>query len=424
MKTVTSHTKVITALLVVASLILLASASPASRSPRAGRRLFGNLFILGDSLSDVGNLPIAPITNMVDHEGLFSHDPRTGKDFYPPHREFDKCANRVRRVHTMIPDPQGALNNGYGWSEYLLQTVQATHMSPTLGIIPSMSLVHDECLAQVKEKGLEHLSINYAWASATSYGPCKSPSFKPFSGACNPDTVTEAWLANPEESDLDHIKVPPTSVQLDFLLRDIKNGLVKPQKDDLVVVWSGANDLISNFEKLEKGNLANKTEAVEAIVYEIAQQLVKDAVRILDEDSIPMNQLYLINMLNPNLTPEEEQFPGANIVGQQIAQFFNAQVQLHVAAYNVKHIGHKRIHLVSSFKFFSQMADDKHLFGKSFDSRGKPYPCTVPKSEQEKKDNCLGYITQYDGTHPTSFGHQQFSIKLLDYIEKHHNVWA
>eukprot|EP01135_Chromosphaera_perkinsii_P012378 Nk52_evm12s2650 gene=Nk52_evmTU12s2650 len=407
------------ALIVLVGILLVAGCFPVQAwpwpSPKSNR-LFNNLFVFGDSLSDIGNLSPSPFTNDVDKNGFFSVDPVTKHPFTEPTRKYSHCVNHIHKL------PTGTKNNGYGWSEYFMQIAQAKGVTPSTGIVPSMSLYHDKCKKQV-EKDVEHVSINYAWASATTYGPCKNASKYPFDGPCNPYTVYNAWKSNDVDAKLPNVKVPPVSVQHEFFMQDIATGKVKAQKDDLVVIWTGANDLMADFLNVTKAKFHYKVEAIESIAYTIADQMIKDAARFLDDTQHPINQVYVVNMFNPNIAPVESAFPGANILGLPVAVWFNNQVKFHINAYNLLHLGRKRIHLVDAFGIFNDMAKDKSLFGLSFNSKKKAVKCPVPKTNSEDRENCRGYLTQYDGTHPTAPAHQQFSAKVFDFVKAHHNVW-
>ena len=127
---------------------------------------FKNLILLGDSLTDTGNVLVAPLTNILDDNGFFSHNPSTGEPFKRPQHPLNE-----RCYPTILANKH---NNGAGWSEYFIDIAHQEGSTKQTSVVPSMFLhARKECQASYKKAGRNSVAVNYAWASAVTAGICR-----------------------------------------------------------------------------------------------------------------------------------------------------------------------------------------------------------------------------------------------------------
>eukprot|EP01135_Chromosphaera_perkinsii_P012379 Nk52_evm13s2650 gene=Nk52_evmTU13s2650 len=398
----------------VALVMAVACSTMATARPSHGH-MFNNLIILGDSLSDIGNILVAPLTNILEDDGFFSENPYTGKAFYRPKRLLGPvCYQTVM---------EGDFNNGAGWSEYFLQVASQQGATKQTSVMANMYFYKKECQAEIMKniKNFGSVSINYAWASAVTDGICRNYDKDPWNGVDCTDTkvITKNWLKTEAVGvkDLRKQYIPPVTSQMIYLQQDIQKKRVRPTGKDMYVIWSGANDLLANFRNITGFN-EQTLKALKEIFGEAATANVRNAKNLLNMEEAKTNTVYLINQFNPVTTPIVSTIPGGEQLGKLIGEEYDLTLRAEILKFNVRN-PLKKIYYVNAWDMFDDMrTEHPEYFTKAYDSLGMPVACPKPTTEEERLQNCKGYQFQYDGEHPTSTTHQLFAVKMFDFVSK------
>eukprot|EP01135_Chromosphaera_perkinsii_P010972 Nk52_evm6s2309 gene=Nk52_evmTU6s2309 len=417
-------------LLSTAVALLLVSGSMARPSRNSFH--FDSLFVFGDSLSDIGNVLNAPITNELLDDGFFSTNPYTGKAFTRPNRDYGpQCYQKLMENRN---------NNGAGWSEYFIQIAKEQGSTDCTSVLPSMYVHLKECVDDIKQQAKAgnkfQVSMNYAWASAVTVGPLRNY-HKDYEGDINPfdlKGITQKWREGEKKgvSARDWVDIPPVATQMDFFKQDVENKIVKTTGNDVFFLWSGANDLLSNFNNVTQGGITT-FKALQELLGFVAADDVGNARRLLVDmhDVAKANVAFVVDMYNPLLMEAVYKKTGAPQVAPAIDTIFNTELQFHALAFNSDPknflFGEKKhIEIISSKKIYKELLEEdkqrpegEKLFNKYLDKDNKPLPCPRPTTEKERLENCKGYLFQYDGEHPTSQTQQLISAKIYKHIKNY-----
>eukprot|EP01135_Chromosphaera_perkinsii_P010969 Nk52_evm3s2309 gene=Nk52_evmTU3s2309 len=415
-------------LLSTAVALLLVSGSMARPSRNSFH--FDSLFVFGDSLSDIGNVLNAPITNELLDDGFFSTNPYTGKAFTRPNRDYGpQCYQKLMENRN---------NNGAGWSEYFIQIAKEQGSTDCTSVLPSMYVHLKECVDDIKQQAKAgnkfQVSMNYAWASAVSRGPLRDYN-KVIKTDLAPNDlkgITMKWLEgeNRGESARDWVDIPPVSTQMQFFEDNVKNKIVKTTGNDIFVLWSGGNDLLDGISKLVKGGEAT-IEGLFRLFDFAARDTVANAAELLDNmyDVAKTDVAFVVDVPSPLLMPYIYSMGNLRNIMPAIDLAFRYGIKWRVNAYNMKQyvLGEKkRIEFISARTFYDELIEEdkqrpegEKMFNKAFDKDNKPMPCPRPTTEKERLENCKGYLFEYDGTHPTSQTHQLISAKIYKHIKNY-----
>ena len=321
------------------------------------------------------------------------------------------------------------MNNGYGWVEYLLTLSKDSRLvHKDASLVGNMRrFFHKPC--REATDSVPFVSINYAWSGATSRGPCVNDGALPLPDVtCDVSTVTQRWKEWAQSVKwATEVYVPPVTVQLEFFRADVKAGRVKPNPNDVVISWSGSNDLFAAVD-YSKGavqmalNLIKTVESSSKSVVDSAAELLKMNINPEEEH---FRKVYIGNLFNFALNPLAYQLLGNSVVLTGVTMAFNRLVELHAFWKNLelKAQGYGSISIIDAFSFYDAMAKDSALFDKSFKpGTDIPVKCPNIRNMDLYKSNCKGYLFQYDGTHPTGNAHQQFAYHVMKHIEQHHET--
>lgn len=312
-----------------------------------------NVIVFGDSLSDIGNFPEASSTLLDPHKPMRMSN-LNGMVFVPVSNPVLLTENNVNVHHYPVPNlannhlPTQALLDGkkrslrsLSWTEFLTTDLYADHRIISPNITPWISVEK----STKKFAGL-NMSVNYAWASATSRSSCTYyGSFKKVpENLCNKEEIIQArqnYLANSSSLNLGKIIVPGMRRQIELFLADLKAKKVSVNSHTDYVLEIGGNDLLAAAKHAQIVNTR-----------QIARNVYMGAFRLLT--STPRGHVYIFTLMNPNLTPFAGDHRFLGWISGRLAISYNQHLRQISAQLNQQFPG--RVSVVNEYQIFQNIA--------------------------------------------------------------------
>jgi phospholipase/lecithinase/hemolysin len=217
------------------------------------------------------------------------------------------------------------------------------------------------------------MNVDFAWASAETGQRYVNDLSTPFSYPqhCKKPGYVNAHLSC----------VPGMMLQVQQYLRDLKSTQAKPSKQTMFVLWAGGNDVFNNINRFFYRFRHSKFKPTflwpeKKLAFSwFPTKKVYDAVKLLIQDGVPAQHIYVFNLPNIGATP------GAKfLVRSALGNSQNKQnLALHVIAtiskiynndlafwlnYGIR--DSQKPHIISTNIVFNQMIKDNRFLGYRF----------------------------------------------------------
>lgn len=312
-----------------------------------------NVIIFGDSYSDMGNFP-EPTTTLANPNKPVTFSNLNGMVYVPVSNPVVLSAPNVNVHHYPVPnlrnnhlpkqpmlDGKKRMYRSLSWTEFLTTDLYADHRIASPNITPSISVE-----TTAKKFADLKMSVNYAWASATSRSSCTYyGSFNRVpKNLCNENGILNArqnYLRNSSNANLHKIIVPGMRRQIELFLADLKAKKVAVNANTDYVLEIGGNDLLAAAAHFQ---IANTRQMAANVYY--------GAYRILS--TLPRGHVYIFTFASPDLTP----FAGDHRVLGKVALGFAKTYNVHLREITaqLQTLFPGRVSLVDEFQMFQNIA--------------------------------------------------------------------
>lgn len=384
---------------------------------------FSNVIFFGDSLSDMGNFPMAkypylqtqlppslfnlygmfyvPVSNPVN---LAGYKLSIVKLFQLNRRPY-QWPSVSKQLSAMIPtiDGKARKNRSYSWTEFFVSDAYQDGVLQTQRIVPSMLL---------QQRGLKlpvNYSVDYAFANATSNAGCNFRyDFASF-GACSYDEIVEASQKYEKDPTLDkynYILVPGLLEQINLFQADVHLHRVKVNNNTLYVIWIGGNDLLKDIQLFHSPLWQQKLVGLRNIENELVLNNQRAIMTLINSPEINAKNIVIFGSFNPvSVVPSMHQMNWLErSVISAVIKYYNTQLQK-----CIKRIAKANPEMHLQFEpaaiWFSQMANPKSPYSKVFAADKIGQACQLEDSAyndaETPKQNCQGYLF-WNAVHPSS----------------------
>lgn len=375
---------------------------------------FSELYVLGDSLSDIGNFPespsfndtsfYVPFSNPVDTASGNATPPTLGLNTQIPWPKLEASDLSVQ-VPTDNRRPPRRYRS-FNWTELFL------YYAKQQGLTSSPHLLASERLAEIAAP--LNASINYAWGSALSILGCANDNFQPFAH-CNRRSTQRTrayYLKKPTSKRRLQIRIPGVQRQAQFFIRDYDQGRIHPDHHSLYVVWIGGNDLINAYNQLIDFKIS---PMLSFLIGKSAQNGLDALDRMMS--NLPSEKrpqkLYFFNLMNPALTPA---YYGSRLgtLGHALVWIYNHSLSLRVYWHN--HFYPYQVYVVSVNTWYEEASQSPYFkknLGERCQERGGDYhsPTHIPAS------NCHGFL-YWNEVHPAVDMQKITAYRFLSFLKK------
>jgi phospholipase/lecithinase/hemolysin len=220
-------------------------------------------------------------------------------------------------------------------------------------------------------------------------------------------------------------RIPGSQMQVNLFLNDAANGTVKVGPNTVYTLWIGGNDLSAAADKIMKGGLSNIINALGSLLVGTAWNNYLTLNKLLDQQSVPVNHLYLFTLFNSTkIVPKVQGWSSSmkfldSIVSVVYEKSLNLVVELEQKAHP-----NASIHLVPTYTWFANMASNKAPYASLFPASNIGKACELGNmayaNAQTPTANCQGYMF-WNQEHPSTSVEQIVGYQFEQEVAKPFN---
>lgn len=388
---------------------------------------YSNVIFFGDSLSDIGNFPMA---NQVY---LYPKSPATvfnlyGMYYIPVSNPVNLLGYKLSIVkllglkHKPYVWPSASLytlptapkingqkrqSRSYSWTEFFVTDAHQDGLLATAKIIPSMLIKNKAITTPIT------YSVDYAFANATSTMGCNyKGKFQRF-GRCSYSQIKAAghrFITDPTLKNYEHVLVPGLLKQEHMFENDVHEKRIKVGAKTLYSIWIGGNDLLKDLIRLKSPKWSIKLEGLKNISSQLAKNNERAILTLIHSPSIKAKHIMIFGFFNPGkIVPV---FHNLNwfekISAGIIVSHYNRQIKSLVEKLS-KEYPKIQIQYEAAPYWYEEMASRKTIFNKVFIQKHMGKACQLAdpnyNDAETPKANCKGYLF-WNAVHPASSAQQ------------------
>jgi phospholipase/lecithinase/hemolysin len=279
--------------------------------PFVANAMVSNVFVFGDSLSDIGNFPESetrlypgqnkisqcvyiPARNPVnltenDHYTVpgspsivLSYPNVNAVSYLPTQPRLDHTLRRFRAMN---------------WTQYFLHEAKLMHVIERDDIAPWITLYN-------KRKS-PTASVNYAYYGALTTNDCHDQDYG-HETDCDFISIYETqqtYRDGPQDVvSMNTVQVPGLQKQVALFNHDLKQQKITVDNNTAIIVMIGGNDIAVASEKIQSLKPSNIQDAIAALTGGIADNVIVALEQIIQIPNI--KHIYLMNLYNLGLSPK------------------------------------------------------------------------------------------------------------------------
>ena len=385
-----------------------------------------NIFIFGDSLSDIGNFPMTkyPYHRQTDiRNQSFLVPPSNPVNYkigstYPliDQPNITLSYPNVLSAYTYLPKQPRLGAHTYfrsiGWPQYLINDL----FNGKQIIIPSM------LIDRIRRKP-PLFSVDYAWFSALTFFGCSGHGYTHPNQSCSYQQIRSHRnryhdLLNKDIDDQSLVLIPGVLKQVQLFEQDVSSHKVIANSHSEYIILIASNDLNLGFEKLKSLKWSSMKHGFN-IIHKIAASNTKQAISRLISGPSHAKHITIINLMDLGLTPYAYRNFLLRWFAHIITLNYNRQLQKLVSSIRLQHPAIS-IHIFSMFnltKKLSQQAYFNATLGEQCNSSRAYLGANSPKLNCHI-NNKHAYL-YWDEYHLTSLYYQSFAYHLKQFLVKH-----
>ncbi len=365
---------------------------------------YSNLFVLGDSLSDIGNFPEASYFYEKSYQDVAQHIyiPPTnpintsnslklhiaGETFDYPLPLKPKYLTPEKKIQG-IEKPFRSIN----WTQYLVYEL----FGKKHRIVPSMAKISQKYF---KDK---NTSINYAWWSAVTGDGCFNDNYFLQTKNCTREILTK----NRFNKNIDTILVPGIIAQAKLLRADIHNKRVFHNKNSLYIIYAGSNGLYQAQNHLTDLNILHFISGMR-LLHGGGSKDIASALKILTSPPVNAKKILIINLYDLSHTPRVVNDNMIGFVAYSFTKLFNHQLSMTIKQIK-RLLPQTKIAIFDNFSFFEKISTHPFFIsslGKQCDghTQSSHYYLNPKTSNNCMIDDTHGYLF-WNNSHPSSLAH-------------------
>lgn len=298
-----------------------------------------NFIFLGDSLSDIGNIPLSTAAQ-TSHNKIpfniyvpFSNPVALSVRSYTVPLQSDIVLHYPKLTNILLPaqvniDGQQRIYRSINWSEYLLQDIQELHpnwMKAQL-LVPWIQL-HNPMVAIPRSI----FSVDYAFGAALSEDDCRDNNYENPRKDCTAQSIYTAqnyYRTQGNNGEMPNIQIPGLLRQVKLLQQDVADKQVQVSASTIYIIWIGGNDIKKNYYQAQNWQQPQ-------LMYDGAAHLaggishnVKQAIEMIAQtEGIRGKRFIVINMYELGLNPYTYGSWWLRNFGHLIGGWYNAQLK-------------------------------------------------------------------------------------------------
>jgi phospholipase/lecithinase/hemolysin len=394
---------------------------------------FSNVVTFGDSLSDIGNLPMSSeiyidphkshedVSNLIDTLYVAVSNPVNLSDeaysvpitqiFHLAHNPYDYHGfmQREKLGHFLpaqpVLDSTPRTYHSMNWNEFFLADAYQDGLTTSQSLIP-WSYFPTNATTTTQD------SLNYAWAAALSGNACYNKDWVTFPEPCDEAHIVASLQQFKKIADINNVMIPGLLAQIHLFINDVEQRRVSASPQSIYTVWIGGNDLAKNFDLIQHGpSLAAKLAGLKALLFSISWNNYLALSLLAKDPNVQAKHIYLFETFDVTLTPRVYHWSKPlQLIGTFFVDIYNAELRLVVDMVRARY-PQVSVHIVPTRQWLKDMASGtgpyqslnfKAHLGEACQLSSEDYlhPNASPK-------NCEGYLFWND-IHPAMPTEQLF----------------
>lgn len=384
---------------------------------------FSNMIVFGDSLSDIGNMPMSP--RLVINQKKPSELNNMTATFYVPVSNPVNLSGQHIRLRKYFKDaprrfswpkvtPDNALwaqpmigdnkrkSRSMLWPAFLMQDLNQKKLLRSDILLPRMSMTRD-----AYRKLNVNYSVDYAWSSALSKRACAGENYRQNDRLCRFNAVKKSWQRYIKSRTLANqaaVKVPGMLAQVNIFLNDVKSRRVRVDKNTAVFMWIGGNDMSADFSILQKKAMGSRWQAVQGLLGGIAGNTGRAIKKLALMPDHSIHHLYVLTLFNPKWTPRLQHWsPMLQNLSTVLTDIYNAALRFQVWRAQRRYPW-MHIQIVPVRTWFDQWATEEGQWSGLFPKKHLKNSCQLSRQSYSMystpKQNCTGYLF-WNAVHPS-----------------------
>lgn len=331
---------------------------------------FSNIIILGDSLSDIGNVPESTQAHRSDGRLVYNlYVPFSNPVIFTSNRY--SLVNHPQ-IKLLYPDfshtltlPQAQLDGSRriyrssNWSQYLLQDIQQLHPNwqvPTT--LTSWVYLHTPGVTVPTQT-----SMSYAFGSAMTEDYCCNIDYENPHNDCSATSIYAAqqhYRIVGNNGFMPDIQIPGLLRQVTLLQQDVNAKRIKVTPNTIYIIWIGGNDIKNAYQNLQDWhNLGHVFYGLKALFGGISSNVQHAVQQLVLADNIHARKIIVMNMYEIGLTPYAYNSPLLHTLAKLFTGIYNFSLRLALAPMTSQQ--HIQVQLFDTHQLINDLANQANF---------------------------------------------------------------